>query len=462
MGVFMPNLQAALTYAHDHKDDFLNDFLSFLKIPSISTLPENKKDVEAAAQWVASQLEKLSFNDVAIMPTSKHPVVYGSWMRAGSQAPTILVYGHYDVQPVDPIDLWQTDPFDPHIRDDSVFSRGASDMKGQIVAHLKAMESILQHGDLPVNIKYMIEGEEEIGSPSLIAFLEENGDLFKCDFCLNADSGMLDADTPSLTYALRGLAYFEIRLQGPSTDLHSGTFGGAVINPGNVLCNLIAGMKDQDYKVTLPGFYDHVRPLSKDERQDLAKLPQSEDWWMHQSGADPLDGETGYTSTERATARPTLDVNGLYSGFIGEGSKTVLPAKAMAKISMRLVPDQSPELVKQSLKTYLAEKVPAGITWELEDLSGCMPGIIDRNSDAVNAASRALESVWGKSPLFKREGGSVPVVGLIKEMLGVNSLMLGFGLPDDNLHAPNEKMYLPNFYRGIETFIRFMFEIAGE
>jgi acetylornithine deacetylase/succinyl-diaminopimelate desuccinylase-like protein len=457
----MSNLEAALKYTKDHKEHFLNDLLSFLRIPSISTLPDHKKDMEIAAQWVANQLEKLSFENVAIMPTEKHPVVYGSWMKAGSQAPTILVYGHYDVQPVDPIELWKTNPFDPQIRDDNVFSRGASDMKGQIVAHLKAMEAILQHGDLPVNVKYMIEGEEEIGSPSLEAFLEKNGDLFQCDFCLNADSGILGEEIPSLTYALRGLAYFEIRLQGPSTDLHSGIYGGAVVNPGNILCNLIAGMKDKDFRVTLPGFYDNVRPLSEDERQELAKLPQSEDWWIKQSGASVLDGEKGYTPTERATARPTLDVNGLFSGFIGEGSKTVLPAKAMAKISMRLVPDQRPDLVKQSLETYLAENVPSGISWELMDLSSCMPGIIDRNSDAVKAASRALECVWGKSPLFKREGGSVPVVGLISEILGVNSLLLGFGLPDDNLHAPNEKLHLPNYFRGIDTYIHFMYEIAG-
>ncbi|OGO18950.1 MAG: hypothetical protein A2Z14_04855 [Chloroflexi bacterium RBG_16_48_8] len=457
----MSNLEAALTYAHDHKKDFLNDLLSILRIPSISTLPEHNADIVASAQWIASQLEELSFDEVEIMPTSRHPVVYGSWTKAGTQAPTILVYGHYDVQPVDPLDQWGTDPFDPRIREDNVFARGASDMKGQVVAHLKAMEAILKSGNLPVNIKYMIEGEEEIGSPSLEAFLKNHGDLFECDFCLNADSGILGAEIPSMSYALRGLAYFEIRLQGPSTDMHSGIFGGAVVNPGNILCSLIAGMKDQDYKVTLPGFYDHVRPLTQDEHKELAQLPQPEDWWLKQSGANALDGEKGFTSTERATARPTLDVNGLYCGFIGEGSKTVLPAKAMAKISMRLVPDQTPGMVKQSLETYLAENVPPGISWEIKGLSSCMPGFIDRDSDAVKAASRALESVWGKSPLFKREGGSVPVVGLIRELLGVNSLLLGFGLPDDNLHAPNEKMYLPNFYRGIETYIRFMYEIAG-
>jgi acetylornithine deacetylase/succinyl-diaminopimelate desuccinylase-like protein len=457
----MANLETALQYARDHKDNFLDDLLSLLRIPSISTLPENKEDMQTAAQWLASQMERLSFDEVAIMPTAKHPVVYGSWKKADSKAPTILVYGHYDVQPVDPIDLWKSDPFNPQIRDENVFARGASDMKGQIVAHLKALEAVLQDGNSPVNIKYLIEGEEEIGSPNLEAFLEQNGDLFQCDFCLNADSSILGAEIPSLTYALRGLAYFELRLQGPLSDMHSGSFGGAVVNPGNALCKLIAGMKDEDYKITLPGFYDRVRPLREDEREDLANLPQPDEWWLKQSGANALDGEHGFTATERATARPTLDVNGLLCGFTGEGSKTVLPAKAMAKISMRLVPDQRPEEVKQSLETYLADNVPPGISWELLDLSSCMPGIIDRDSDAVNAASRALESVWGKSPLFKREGGSVPVVGLIKEILGVNSLLLGFGLPDDNLHAPNEKLHLPNFFRGIETYIRFMFEVAG-
>jgi acetylornithine deacetylase/succinyl-diaminopimelate desuccinylase-like protein len=457
----MSTVETAIQYAKDHRDDFLNDFISLVRIPSISTLPEHDQDMQEAAEWIASQLKDLEFDQVRILPTTKHPVVYGAWQKAGPEAPTIMVYGHYDVQPVDPLDLWHSDPFDPEIRQDNLYGRGASDMKGQVVAHLKAMESILKTGKLPVNILYMIEGEEEIGSPSMEAFLKDYGELYDCDFCLNADSGMLGADTPSLTYALRGLAYFEIRLQGPATDLHSGTFGGAVVNPGNVLSDLIAGMKDENYRVTLPGFYDDVRPLSQNERDELSQLPQTDEWWIKQTGVTALDGERGYSATERATARPTLDVNGLYCGFIGEGSKTVLPANAMAKISMRLVPDQNPALIKKSLETYLEQKVPAGISWELEDLSSAIPGIINRESDAVKASTAAIENVWGIKPLFKREGGTVPVVGLIKELLGVNSLMLGFGLPDDNLHAPNEKMNIPNFFRGIETFIYFMHEIAS-
>jgi acetylornithine deacetylase/succinyl-diaminopimelate desuccinylase-like protein len=456
----MSNVEAALKYARDHQDEFLDEFISMLRITSVSTLPDHDKDMKEAADWIASRLVDLGFEDVNIMPTKRHPVVYGSWLKAGPKVPTMLVYGHYDVQPVDPIDLWLSGPFDPQIRGEDLFARGASDMKGQIVAHLKALQAIVQTGELPLNIKYMIEGEEEIGSPSLESFLIENRALFGCDFCLNADSGILGADTPSLTYALRGLAYFEIRLQGPAKDLHSGTFGGSVLNPANVLCDLVSGMKDEDQKVTLPGFYDSVRPLSEEEREQLSQLPQTDEWWMKQTGAKSLAGEKGYSATERATARPTLDVNGLYSGFTGEGSKTVLPARAMAKVSMRLVPDQDPEEIKKSLESYLEEKVPPSISWDLIDHSSCFPGIIDRDSSAIKAAADALSKVWGNDPLYKREGGSVPVVGLVKKVLGVNSLMLGFGLPDDNLHAPNEKMHLPNFFRGIETYIRFMYEMG--
>ncbi|NIM95945.1 MAG: dipeptidase [Anaerolineales bacterium] len=456
----MSNITAAIEYAQEHKEDSLEHLISLLRIPSVSTLPEHDDDMEKAAQWIAEKLNDFGFEDVDILPTARHPVVYGTWLKAGPDAPTILVYSHYDVQPVDPIDEWSSDPFEPTIRDDSLFARGASDMKAQIVAHLIAMEAMFHTVDLPVNIKYMVEGEEEIGSPSLEAFLRENGQLFTCDYCLNLDAGILAPDLPSLTYALRGLGYFEIQLQGPGSDLHSGTFGGVVDNPANVMCDLIAGMKDKHGKVTLPGFYDSVRPLDDKERDALAKLPQPDSWWKEQTGAKVLNGEEGYTNIERATARPTLDVNGIYSGFIGEGSKTVLPARAMAKISMRLVPDQSPVDVRRSLETYLDENTPSTVTWELDEHSSCFPGMIDLESEAVQAAASALEDVWGKPPIYKREGGSVPVVGLIKDLLNVDSLLLGFGLPDDNLHAPNEKMHLPNFYRGIETYIRFMDKVA--
>ena len=455
----MPDLEAALAYAKDHQTDFLEEFLSFLRIPSISTLPDHEEDMHKAADWTANQLESFGFESVAVMPTAGHPVIYGEWMKTGKDAPTILFYGHYDVQPPDPLGLWISEPFKPQVRGENLFARGASDMKGQIVAHLKAVESLLRTSSLPINLKYLIEGEEEIGSPNLGSFITENKNLLSCDLCLNGDSSILTPDIPAISISLRGLAYFEIRIQGAAGDLHSGTFGGAVDNPAIVLCKLIAGMRDDHGRITLPGFYDHVLPLSETERAEMASMP--DEWWMEHSGASLLFGEQGYSPTERATARPTLDVNGMVSGFTGEGSKTVLPAQAMAKISMRLVPDQRPERIKNSLEEYLKTNAPPTVTWELEAMASCPPAIVERDSRAVHAASRALEAVWGVKPVFQRQGGSVPVVGLVQELLGVDSLMLGFGLPDDNLHAPNEKMHLPNFRRGIETYIRFMFEFAS-
>ena len=334
-------------------------------------------------------------------------------------------------------------------------------MKGQIIAHLKAVEALKETTGIPVNIKYLIEGEEEIGSTHLGEFIGANAELLACDFCLNIDTGVIGPETPSLTYAIRGMAYFEIRLEGPPGDLHSGTFGGAVVNPANVLAALIGEMHDDRGRVTLPGFYDDVIPLSDQERSDLARLPQSDKWWSEQSGASVLGGEQGYSTTERATARPTLDVNGLMSGFTGEGGKTVLPSKAMAKISTRLVPDQDPNQVHESLLAFLEQKAPAGVSWEVEMLAGAVASIIDRDSVEARAAVEALEAVWGVPVRYKREGGTVPVVGLIEEMLDVKTLMLGFGLPDDNLHAPNEKFHLPNFHRGIDTFIHFMASLAA-
>jgi len=454
----MPNLDSAIVYAKEHQGEFLEDLISYLRIPSVSTLPEHEPDIQRAAKWTADQLSEFGFESVAVMPTSGHPVVYGEWLKTGADVPTILFYGHYDVQPPDPLDLWTSEPFEPQVRGDNIFARGASDMKGQIIAHLKAVESIIRTSSLPINLKYLIEGEEEIGSPNLGAFIQENRALLNCNLCLNGDSNILAPDTPSITFALRGLAYFEIRLQGTTGDLHSGVFGGAVDNPAIVLSKLIAGMRDEHGRITLPGFYDHVRPLTDADRAEVASMPDA--WWLEQAGAKVLFGEQGFTATERATARPTLDVNGMVSGFTGEGSKTVLPAKAMAKISMRLVPDQRPEMIQSSLETYLNSNAPPTVTWELEQLASCSPAIVERDSDAVRAASRALATVWGVEPVFTRQGGTVPVVGMMQELLGIDSLMLGFGLPDDNLHAPNEKLHLPNFYRGIETYIRFMHETA--
>jgi acetylornithine deacetylase/succinyl-diaminopimelate desuccinylase-like protein len=427
----------------------------FLRIPSISTLPEREADMRRAAEWLAVELHDSWFEQVAVMPTERHPVVYGELLAAGGGAPTVLFYGHYDVQPVDPVDLWTSEPFEPTVRGDDLFARGASDSKGQVVAHLKAVQAMARTSGVPINLKYLIEGEEEIGSPSLGDFVRRNRQRLGADFCLNGDTSILAPDVPAITYGLRGLAYFEIRLQGAQADLHSGSFGGAVDNPGMVLARVLAGMKDEHGRITLPGFYDRVRPLSREERTSLAALPQDEEWWKKAAGARELTGEAGYSSTERATARPTLDVNGLLCGFTGQGSKTVLPARAMAKISMRLVPDQRPDEVKAGLLHYLGENMPPTMTWELEDLASCTPAIVDLSTPAVQAAQTALERVWGRPALFARQGGSVPVVSMLQDLLGLNSLLLGFGLPDDNLHAPNEKQHLPNFFRGIEAYIWF-------
>lgn len=457
----MSDATRALAYARENRERFLDEYKDFLRIPSISTLSEHKADIQRCAGWVAAQLTRLGFGHVAIMPTDKHPVVYGDWLNAPGR-PTVLVYGHYDVQPVDPLDEWRSGPFEPTVRDDDyIYARGASDMKGQVHAFLKALEALIRHDALGVNVKVMVEGEEEIGSPSLGAFVQQHKDLLQCDVVLNADSGIIQKNLPSMIYGLRGLAYFELWVHGPDHDLHSGTFGGTVHNPAQALCELIAGMHAPDGRVTLPGFYDRVRTLSDEERAELARLPHNDDEWRKMTGAPALWGEAGYTTVERFGARPTLEINGLYSGFIGEGAKTVLPAKAMAKISMRLVPYQSDEDVEQQLRAYLTANAPRTVRWELTRLAGGPAAIVPRDTPTVRAAAAALEATFGVKPVFELAGGSVPVVSLLQKALGVDSLMLGFGLRDDNIHSPNEKQYLPNYYRGIETYIRFFANMAG-
>ena len=451
----------AIEYAHANGARFLAELIDFGSIPSISTDPNAKADMQRAAEWVAEQLTRLGANNVQIFPTPGHPVVFGEMLDAGSSAPTILVYGHYDVQPVDPIELWQSGPFTPEIRGENIYARGITDMKGQVMASLKAVESVLNAGPLPVNLKFMIEGEEEIGSPSLVPFMESHKDLLACDFALNPDTGILDPDIPTITYALRGLAYFELRVFGPDHDLHSGIFGGAVLNPAQALCELIAGMHDAQGRITLPGFYDKVRALEAEERAELARLPMGEDFFLRTTGAPALYGEAGYTPVEHVGARPTLEVNGLLSGFTGEGAKTVLPAWAMAKISTRLVPDQTPEDVHKQMLQYLQANAPSTIRWTLTDMHGGVPSISDRNSIGNQALTRAMETVWGRRPIYKREGGSVPVVTQFQNILGVESVNTGFALPDDNMHSPNEKMHLPTWYRGIDTFIHFFYNLAG-
>jgi acetylornithine deacetylase/succinyl-diaminopimelate desuccinylase-like protein len=452
------SLNQALKYAEKNKESYLEQLFELLKIPSISTLPEHEKDITSAAHWLRTRLEQMGFDQAEILPTKRHPVVYAESLHAGEDAPTVLFYSHYDVQPVDPIEEWESDPFDPVIRGEDLFARGASDMKGQLIAFLSAVEAIQETGDLPINLKFMFEGEEEIGSPNLEAFVNQHKEKLACDYCLNADSSILAPDQPSITVALRGLSYFEIRLQGQRSDLHSGMFGGVVDNPANVACELVAGMRDETGCVTIPGFYDDVRNLTEAERALLPKL--DDEWWKEHAGAVLLFGDPTYTVTERARSRPTFDVNGILSGFIGDGSKTVLPARAMVKFSMRLVPDQDPQKIRSAVERYLEQHVPETMSWELIEHASSPPSVISHESPEVQAAVDALKKVWGEQPLFDRIGGTVPIVGIIQYVLGADSLMLGFGLPSDNIHGPNEKQHLPNFFRGIETFIRYIFAIG--
>jgi acetylornithine deacetylase/succinyl-diaminopimelate desuccinylase-like protein len=333
-------------------------------------------------------------------------------------------------------------------------------MKGQIIATLSAIEAIQQTGDLPINVKFLIEGEEEIGGSYLKTFIKEHADLLSCDFFLNPDTGMQAPDMPTITYALRGIAYFELRVQGPKQDLHSGTFGGAIHNPAQVMTDLLSGLHDEKGKVTLKGFYDKVLPLDAEEREELKKLPIGEDFYLQQGGVKELWGEEGYTAVERTGARPTLEINGLYSGFIGEGQKTVLPAYAMAKVSCRLVPNQDPVEVYEQFKAYLEENAPPTVTWELIQMSKDFPSISDRKSKWIEAYIQAAEAVWGKKPIFKREGGSVPVVVHIQQTLGVDSVNIGFSMPGDNMHAPNEKIHLPTFYKGSQALVHFFFNAS--
>ena len=451
--------QAALDYAHQNNERFLDELKEFLAIPSISTDPERKADTQHGAEWVAAQLKSLGMESAQIMPTGGHPVVYGEQLKAGKDAPTVLIYGHYDVQPVDPLELWTTDPFKADVRGDHLYARGSSDMKGQVIASMKAVESIVRTSGLPVNLKWLIEGEEEIGSKNLGEFIKNHKDMLKADFCLNPDAGMINADSPTITYGLRGLAYFEIRVYGPDRDLHSGQFGGTVHNPAQALAELIAGMHDKKGRITLPGFYDKVRKAGKAERADIARLPTKAKHFLKQTGVPALWGEPDFTPEERVSIRPTLEVNGLLSGFTGEGSKTVLPAWAMAKISCRTVPDQTPEVIEAALLKYLKKNAPRTVRWELKYISGSGAAITERDSLGVRAVARGLEQTWGRRPLFKREGGSIGVVVQLQKYVGVESVLTGFGLPEDNAHSPNEKLHLPTWRKGIDAFIHSIFNL---
>ena len=448
-------MDAVIEQLRTQEPVFKNMLAEMLSIPSVSTLPEHKPDMERMADWLAHRMQEAGLEHVAVMPSDGNPMVYGDWLHAPGK-PTVLVYGHYDVQPADPLDEWTSPPFEPRFDGDYVYARGASDMKGQVFAQLMATQALLANKDCPVNLKYLIEGDEEIGSPTLEAFLQQHKELLACDVVLNCDTNIHAPDSPSISYALRGLAYFEFEVTVPKQDLHSGAFGGSIRNPIHVVCELIAGMHDTEGHIMLPGFYDTVRAMDDEERALLKQTPYSDDEWLALSGAPGLFGETGYSTLERIGARPSLDINGIWGGFQGAGAKTVLPARAGAKLSMRLVPDQKLADVAAQLRQYFEENAPPECRWELRTLSLGPGAVMDRKSPYMQAAVEALSTVFGKAPFFRRQGVSVPVVGMIQELLGVDSIMLGFGLPDDNIHGPNERQSLPLLFKGMETYARFL------
>lgn len=457
----MTQQQAALDHAKQNRERFLNDLSEVLKIPSISTDAEYKAETRRAAEWMADYLRKLGMENVEIMPTGNdgHPVVYGDYLKKPG-APTVLVYGHYDVQPPDPMELWETGPFEPQVRGDLLYGRGSSDMKGQVLATFHAIESVMKAGEMPVNLKFLLEGEEEIGSKNLEPFLKKHAEKFKADVSLNPDAGMMGADMPTITYGLRGLAYMEVHVRGPKADLHSGLYGGVVHNPAQVLTELVAKMHDEKGRIALPGFYDSVRPISEQEREDFARLPNDDQHYLEETGVPALWGEQGYISAERTGARPTLEVNGLLSGWTGPGSKTVLPAKAMAKISCRLVPDQKSDEVVEQMKRFMQANAPQTVQWEVKKLTGSPHAIADLNNPGVKAMDKAMEAVWGMRPYYRREGGSIGAVAMLQQICGVESVLVGMGLPSDNVHSPNEHLHLPTWYKGIDAFIHFFYNLG--
>ena len=438
-----------IDFINVHREKYLDELKALLAIPSISALPEHAADVKRCAEWCADEMRRIGLQNVRLIDTPGNPVVYGDWLGAPG-APTILFYGHYDVQPVDPLNLWESPPFEATIRDGEIYARGSADDKGQVFMHFKAVEAHMkQNGRLPVNMKIILEGEEEVGSVNLDDFVHAHKGDLHADVVVISDSGMFARGVPSMCYGLRGLVYFQLDLRGSSTDLHSGSFGDADANPGFVLAQMIAQMKDRGGRVRIPGFYDDVRPLEDAERQAWSQLPFNEKKYKKDFGIPKLFGETDYTTLERTWARPTFEVNGLLSGFTGEGAKTVLPAVSMAKVSMRLVPNQDPDKIAALFEAYVRKIAPKTVDLKITRMHGGKPWMTSFDNPFVQAAGRAIERGFGKKPVFTREGGSIPVVSTFQEELGVPSVLFGVGLPDENAHAPNEKLDVSNFHNGI-------------
>ena len=453
----------AFDYYQTHRDRFLDELKTLLKIPSISTLPEHKADVRRAAEFVANELRLMGMRGVEIIEggANQNPLVYAEWLEAPGK-PTLLLYGHYDVQPPDPLEEWVSPPFEPTIRNENIYARGAVDDKGQTYLLLKAVEGFLRtEGKLPINVKFLIEGEEEVGGEHIEEYVEKHPERLKADAALVCDTEMFAPELPTLTTGLRGLVYTEVEARGAAHDLHSGMYGGAAPNPFQALAEIVTGLKGPDGKIRIPGFYRRVKKPSREELDAWRRLPFKEyEFLKKEVGSTVLVGEKGIPVLERLWARPTLEVHGIRGGFTGEGAKTVIPAVATAKVSMRLVPDMDPREVFRQFTAYVKKLTPKGIRTTVRLLSSAPASVVSTESPYIAAAAEAMEQVFKKKTVYMRSGGSIPIVGLFSKHLGIPSVMMGFGLPDDNLHAPNEKFHLPNFYRGIEAVGRY-FELLG-
>lgn len=452
-----------LEYVEQNKDRFLEELMELLRIPSVSADPKYKNDVNRAAEYISEKLQSAGADNVEICSTAGHPIVYGEKLLDPS-LPTVLVYGHYDVQPADPIDLWNSPPFEPVIVDEKIYARGSCDDKGQMYMHIKAFELMMEKGTLPCNVKFMIEGEEEVGSDNLGVFCTENGERLKADVVLISDTSIIDNDVPSITVGLRGLSYLEVEVTGPNRDLHSGVYGGAVANPINVLCDMIASLKDENNRIVIPGFYDNVVTVSAEERAEMAKAPFDEAAFKSDLEIETTFGESGYSPSEHTSIRPSLDVNGIWGGYIGEGAKTVLPSKAFAKISMRLVPNQSSGEITELFTNHFNAIAPNHVKVKVTPHHGGEPVVTPTDSIAYQAASKAMESTFGTKPIPVRGGGSIPIVALFENELGIKSVLMGFGLDSDDIHSPNEHYGLFNFFKGIETiplFFKYFAEMSS-
>ncbi|MGN6215083.1 dipeptidase [Parafilimonas sp.] len=448
-------------YQQQNKDRFLNELIDLLRIPSVSARSEHKDDMLACAEAMKQKLMDAGADKAEVYKTAGHPIVYGEKIVDASK-PTVLVYGHYDVQPPDPLELWHSGPFEPVVKDGKLYARGAADDKGQVYMHVKAFETMTATNSLPTNIKFIIEGEEEVGSPNLSTFVKEHKDLLKADVILISDTSMLSLDTPSMDVGVRGLSYIEVEVTGPDRDLHSGVYGGAVANPITILAQMIASLHDENNHITIPGFYNDVVESSAEERKLMAEAPFDAEAYKNDLGIKELWGEKGYTTNERTGIRPTLELNGIWGGYTGEGSKTVLPSKAHAKISCRLVPNQKSEAITELLINHLKKITPPYVDIKITVHHGGEPYMTPMESKGYKAASKAIETTFGKAPIPVRGGGSIPICSLFEQELGIKIIFMGFGLDSDNLHSPNEKFDLANYYKGIETIPYFHKYFAEE